>query len=105
MKTVLAFVDDLMDRSRISAAFPGVTYTRTVPKDLEADLILIDIPRYGDRVTAVRTAFPAARIIGFGPHVDHDARVIALREGADEVFPRSLFFKDPHAVVQTSGQG
>jgi hypothetical protein len=102
---VLAFVDDLMDRSRISAAFPDVTYTRTVPADASAALVIVDLPRYGERVGAIRAALPSATIVAFGPHVDQAARVVALREGADEVFARSVFFRDPQAAVQTSGQG
>ena len=48
------------------------------------------------RITA---AIPDARIVAFGPHVDEDATAAARAEGADVVWPRSRFFRDPHAAL------
>ena len=103
--TVLAFVDDLMDRSRISAAFPGVTYTRIVPAEPDAELVIVDLARYAERIKPIRVALPHAQVVAYGPHVEWDARVIALREGADMVLSRNAFFRDPQTAIQTNGQG
>lgn len=96
---VVAFVDDLMDRSRLSGALPGVRFVRAVSDIGRADVVIIDLARHGDLVRAVRGAHGTARIIAFGPHVDDDALEAALNEGADRAVPRSRFFRDPAAAL------
>ena len=95
---VVAFVSDLMDRSRISAALPGTTFTADPAATIDADVVLVDLGRAGDRISDIRAA-TAARIVGFGPHVDHDADADARAAGADVVVARSRFFRDPAGVV------
>jgi hypothetical protein len=96
---IVAFVDDLMDRSRLSGALPGVRFVRSVDDLGAGDVVIIDLGRHRDLVRAVRGACSTARIIGFGPHVDDDAMQAARQEGADTVLPRSLFFRDPAVAV------
>jgi hypothetical protein len=96
---VVALVDDLMDRSRISASLPGTVFVADADGCADADVVLVDLARYADRVTTIRARLPGVRIVGFGPHVD-DARLEdARRDGADLVLPRSKFFRDPKAAL------
>jgi len=100
---VVALVDDLMDRSRLSAAVPDVTYTRDPNGVGDADVVVVDLARYPSAVATVRTAAPAARVVAFGPHVDGAALDQARAEGADVVVPRSAFFRNPAGVVIGGG--
>ena len=100
MRTI-ALVDDLMDRSRLQAALPAVSFVRTASECAGADVIVVDLARHLHDVAAVRAAAPDARIVGFGPHVDEAAASQALTAGADEVLARSRFFHDPAAALET----
>ena len=90
---VVAFVPDLMDRSKVSAAAPGVTFVATAPDLLDAatgaDLVLVDLSRPG--VLDVLDRLAPARVIGFGSHVDRDLLARAEASGC-EAMPRSAFF-------------
>jgi hypothetical protein len=96
---IAALVSDLMDRSRVSGALDGVEFVRGPDACAGADVVLIDLARYGESVASARTAAPAARIVAFGPHVDAMLLDQARRDGADVVLPRSRFFQDPAAAV------
>ncbi|MCU1428629.1 MAG: hypothetical protein JWL83_2629 [Actinomycetia bacterium] len=96
---VIALVDDLMDRSRVTAALPGVRFARSVAEVAGADVVIVDLARHAGHVRAVREQFPDARIVAFGPHVDEDAASRARLDGADLVLPRSRFFQDPAAAA------
>jgi hypothetical protein len=96
---IVAMVDDLMDRSRLSAAIADVVFARTVEACAGADVVVVDLVRHGAWVAAVRAAVPGARIVAFGPHVDEDAFAQARADGADLALARSAFFRDPAAVV------
>lgn len=92
MTTVAAYVPDLMDRSKVSAAGGSrITFART-PADLattDADLILVDLSRPG--VLDVLPALASKRVVGFGSHVDTELLQAAEAAGC-EVLPRSKFF-------------
>jgi hypothetical protein len=96
---VAAMVDDMMDRSRVSAAVPGVVFSRGAAACADADVVIVDLTRHAGSVATIRAAAPVARIIAFGPHVDDDALARAARDGADVVLARSVFFRDPAAAV------
>lgn len=96
---IVALVDDLMDRSRVSAALPDTRFTRTAADCADATVVLVDLARHGGDVAAVRAAAPGARIVAFGPHVDDDALTAARADGADAVLPRSRFFSDVVAAT------
>jgi hypothetical protein len=99
---VVAFVTDLMDRSRVTAAIEGVVFARSVAECAAADVVIVDLVRFGSAVRELREALPNARIVAFGPHVDEVAGAYALAAGADLVWPRSRFFRDPAAAVAGS---
>lgn len=92
MTTVAAYVPDLMDRSKLSAAGSGnLTFART-PADLvamAADLYVVDLARPG--VFDVLPSLAGRHVIGFGSHVDTDLLRAAEAAGC-EVLPRSKFF-------------
>lgn len=87
-RTVLAWVPDLMDRSRFGARVLFVSD----PSDLvgPADLVLIDLARLPDLAVISTIAAPT---IGFAPHVDGDLAEAARTAGCDEVLARSVFFR------------
>jgi hypothetical protein len=91
---VVAYVPDLMDRSRISAAVPDVAFVRNaaelVDLDAEADVVVLDAGRPGalDVVPSLH-----ARVVAFGSHVDTELLDAARAAGVDEVLPRSAFFR------------
>jgi len=86
---VVALTTDLMDRSKLTNAIPGVSFTLTP----DADVVIVDLARKPD-LAAVRATAPKARIVCYGPHVEDFSSV-----DADVVLPRSKFFRDPAAVV------
>ncbi len=98
MKTV-ALVGDLMDRSKISSALPGVEFTASPAACDGADLVVVDLGGHAGDVTAVRGVAPKARIVAFGRHDNPDALSRARDDGADEALPRSRFFRDPGRAV------
>jgi hypothetical protein len=95
---VVALVTDLMDRSRLGTAVPGITFARDAAGCAGADVVVVDLARTPD-VGPVRAAAPGARIVAFGPHVDDAALERGRATGADLVLPRSRFFHDPAAAV------
>ena len=97
---VVALSGDLMDRSKLSAAFPGVAFARDVDASTGADVVIVDLARFAGLVRDLRRALPDARIVAFGPHVDEDAAATARADGADLVWPRSRFFRDPAAALR-----
>lgn len=97
--TTVALVPDLMDRSRVSAAIPGVRFVAGPADCAGAAVVIVDLARFGTRVADVRRAAPAAHLVAFGPHVDEAASRAGREAGADRVLPRSRFFRDPAAAV------
>ena len=92
-----------MDRSKITAAVPAAEFVRGVDACAGADVVVVDLARFGADVAALRAVAPAARIVGFGPHVDDAAATAATEAGADVVLPRSRFFRDPAAAISSPG--
>ena len=90
-----------MDRSRIGGAIEGVEFVRDAASCTGADVVLVDLARFGSEVGAVRKAAPDARVVCFGPHVDESGAEAAVHAGVDVVMPRSRFFRDPAATLGT----
>ncbi len=95
---ILAFVPDLMDRSKVAAA-GTVTFVQQ-PADLTgqpADLVIVDLSRPG-----VLDALPdlaGTRVIGFASHVDRALMDAARAAGCTEVLARSVFFSRVADIV------
>ena len=96
----MAFVADLMDRSRLATALSDVEFATEVDDEIgAADVVVVDLARYATAVRSLRLAAPDTRIVGYGPHVDDELMARARSDGADVVIPRSRFFRDPAAAV------
>jgi len=92
MTRVVAYVPDLMDRSRLSG-LPGITFV-VRPAELPAasataDLVVVDLSRPGVLDVVASLTVPT---IGFGSHVDRDLLAAAKASGCDRVLARSVFF-------------
>lgn len=96
---VVALVNDLMDRSRLSAAVPGIELTSDPAGIVDADVVVVDLARYAAALKDVRRRVPGAFLVAYGPHVDDAALTAARVAGADRVVPRSRFFKDAAAAL------
>ena len=96
---VVAFVTDLMDRSKVQSAVEGITFARDPAAAAGADVVIVDLARFADAVAEIREQAPDARIVAFGPHVDDALLRGATEAGADVVLARSQFFRDPAAAI------
>lgn len=96
----LAFVPDLMDRSRLSAL--DVEFVRDLAELADrgagAELVVVDLARPGTLPAAIRLVAAGVRVVGFAPHVDDELRATAASGGV-EVLARSRFFADPGSAV------
>ena len=99
---IVALVDDLMDRSRVSAALPATRFVRDASDLGPADVVIVDLARHAAAVRAIREQSPVVRIVGFGRHDDRVALDRAERDGANTVLARSRFFQDPAAAVDAT---
>ena len=92
MTRVVAYVPDLMDRSKVAAAGDCIFVSR--PADLaalsaEAVVVVVDLTK-----PCVVDVLPDldARIIGFANHTSRDVMDAARAAGCEQVLPRSDFF-------------
>jgi hypothetical protein len=88
---VVAYVPDLMDRSRISGAGASVSFVPS-PEALlvaGADLVVVDLNRSGVLDVIGQLAIP---VIGYASHVDRDLLAAARAAGCGTVLARSAFF-------------
>ncbi len=101
---VLAFVPDLMDRSRLSSL--DVEFVRDLSELAErgagAALVVVDLARPDTLAVATDLVAAGVRVVGFAPHVDDELRAAAAAGGV-EVLPRSRFFADPRSVAGLAG--
>lgn len=102
---VVAFVPDLMDRSRFSALPKTVTTDFVALADLAAqsataDVVVVDLSRAGalDEVASLKRQ-AGRRLIGFGSHIDRDGLDAAKAVDGLEVLPRSRFFTRLREIV------
>lgn len=96
MTRVVAFVPDLMDRSRLArlgadvevvhASSPAALSDLAQPDDL----VVLDLSRPG--VLDALASGLAGRVVGFASHVDAELIAAAESAGCPEVLPRSRFF-------------
>ena len=89
---IVAYVPDLMDRSKVAAAGDCVFVSK--PGDLAAlcpaaDVVVVDLTKPG--VVDVLADLDA-RIIGFANHTSRDVMAAARAAGCEQVLARSDFF-------------
>lgn len=95
MKRIVAYVPDLMDRSKVANAPAEIRFVAS-PADLAGaaaaettDLVVVDVTRPG--VVEAIAGVPV-RVLGFSKHTNREAIDAALAAGADQVLARSAFF-------------
>lgn len=105
MRRVLAYVPDLMDRSRLSAVPDIDLRFVSAAADLASssagwvpDVVVVDLARPGV-IDALRAGGIPGRVVGFGSHVDTATLDAARAAGCHEVLPRSRFFADAGRVI------
>ncbi len=94
-KKIVAFIPDLMDRSKVAAAAPRVTFVPDPQQLAEvaareaADLVVVDLTRPG-----VLDALPdvSVPVVAFANHTRRDLMDAAAAAGAEQVLARSAFF-------------
>ncbi len=95
---VVVLAVDLIDRSKISAAYPDAVFVRSAPKLVEhastASLVIVDLARLGDSTVLhdLDATIRGARIVAYGSHVN-DAEFAAAKAAGAEALPRSVFFR------------
>jgi hypothetical protein len=93
MTGVVAFIPDLMDRSRLGPR--PVELVRSLDQlataAVGASLVLVDLARPGALESAAGLVAAGTRVVGFAPHVDDELRNAATGSGV-EVVTRSWFF-------------
>ena len=99
---VVAHVPDLMDRSKVRAAFPEVVLVNQAVglavAAADADLVLVDLSRPGVLAAVagltglIGPAGPPRRVVGFASHVD-EATLVEARGTGVEALARSVFFR------------
>lgn len=97
VQSVVAYVPDLMDRSKVSAAAGGEVRFVGRPDALgaaaaTADLVVVDLSRPGVIDALPDVAALGVRVIGFGSHVERDLLDEARAAGCSQVLARSAFF-------------
>lgn len=94
MAATVAYVPDLIDRSKVASAAHGTVTFVTSPADLPAAaegaaLVVLDLSRPG--VLAVLPSI-GAPTLGFGRHDDRELLAAASKAGCDRVLARNAFF-------------
>ncbi len=94
---MVAYVPDLMDRSRISASLPGTTFVARPEALVQAsapgsELVVVDLERPGVFEVLPAVVATGVRVVGFGSHVDRATLEAAARAGCTAM-PRSQFFR------------
>lgn len=94
--TLLAYVPDLIDRSKVAGAAPETTFV-VRPQDLAArvaagDMVVVDLGRPGVHEVLAPLVAAGARVVGFGSHVERDTLEAAAATGC-QAMPRSQFFR------------
>lgn len=105
---ILAFVPDLIDRSRLTSAAPGrVRFLSTVAAlttalgDTSVELVIVDLGRPGVLEALEGLPTPAGvrpPVVGFGSHVNDEVLARARLAGVDAL-PRSRFFSRLGSIV------
>ena len=96
--SVVAFVPDLMDQSKLRLQIPDICFVKEVSEliDVDVDLVLVDLSK-----SEVLEVLPEidSKVLGFASHVDRDIIAAAEQAVCAKVLPRSKFFRDFDSLV------
>lgn len=107
MTTVAAYVPDLMDRSKVAAALPGVVFVSR-PAELVAagaEAAVVDLTRPGVEPALGPLVEAGVRVVAFANHTQRELMERARVVGCAAVMPRSEFFSDPVSAVSGGRAG
>ncbi len=104
---IVAFLDDLIFATKLSATATAVGTTVTIVRTLEelggeldsaaVELVIVDLSAGRDdpleAIALARASSPEVQIVAFGPHVEGDLMNAARQRGADTVLARSAFVR------------
>ncbi len=98
---MVAYVPDLLDRSKVGAA-AAATFVAE-PEQLAGlvgtdDVVVVDLARLGVLEALPGLVATGARVVGFGSHVDRATLEAAAATGC-EAMPRSQFFRSLGALL------
>jgi hypothetical protein len=96
---VVAYVPDLMDRSKLQTVVDRFVPTADALRGETADIVVIDLSRPGvlDVVPALE-----GRVVAFGRHDNVPLLDAARAAGCVVVLARSKFFADPAGAIATA---
>ncbi len=93
LSRIVAYVPDLMDRSRVTAAGRAITFVGDLAAlpaaAADADLVVVDLTRAGVLEVVPTLAGP---VIGFANHTERELMESARAAGCTTVLARSAFF-------------
>ena len=100
MTGAVAFIPDLMDRSRLGSRPVELvgSLDQLATAAVGASLVLVDLARPGALEIAGALVAAGTRVVGFAPHVDDELRGAATGVGV-EVVTRSWFFGHLHDLI------
>ena len=107
--SVVAYVPDLMDRSKVMAAAGEVSFVTSPSRLPDAaarpgvGIVVVDLSRPGVMAVLPQVAATGIRLIGFGSHVDRELLDEAGRAGCGEVMARSAFFRSLPGLLGGAG--
>jgi hypothetical protein len=103
---IVAFVPDLMDRSKVAAGAPApvqfVNLAELNEVAATARVVVIDLGRPG-AVEAVGRIPDAVHTIGFASHVDRATMEAARAAGCSVVVTRNEFFEHVSVLLASAG--
>jgi hypothetical protein len=96
MKGVVAYVPNLMDRSRFGSSVEFINKLSLLA-EVEANVLIVDLSSPG-----VLEHLPERQyVIGYAPHVDEALLGEASVSGCNEALARSVFFRRLPEIMKT----
>jgi|TARA_B110000037_G_scaffold177678_1_gene203091 hypothetical protein len=96
MKGVVAYVPNLMDRSRFGSSVEFINKLSLL-SEVEANVLIVDLSSPG-----VLEHLPERQyVIGYAPHVDETLLDEASVSGCNEALARSVFFRRLPEIMKT----
>ncbi len=104
MSRIVAYVPDLMDRSRVTASGKTITFVGNLAElpaaAVDADLVVVDLTRPGVLDVVPTLAGP---VIGFANHTERELMDSARAAGCTTVLARSAFFSRLSELLPPDG--
>ena len=96
MKGVVAYVPNLIDRSRFGSSVEFINRLSLLT-DVEANVLIVDLSSPGVLAHLPENQY----VIGYAPHVDETLLDEASVSGCNEALARSVFFRRLPEILKT----